>query len=408
MPDLQRAKPLPALRFKTRFSATTSFPARGLHAVCRREEIPDAAARMACRLHLFILPEGMQVRTQISLQQTSIDDSASEWRDQVSDRIKAHRARRRQGEDTALKFNFDLEPGLDFHPDPHEELKRIRALRRDEARTQQVVSASDFCETEAPEIELSAVEPEVPQPAEEISADLEILDPVETESPKEIIFSFSNIIEFPGRILAARAKRSEAAGSERNMVSEESEADAAQLRIFEAEATDTTVHPDGPIPPTGWAGLHLDEDKPVKTQVQDFELPLQVAPIEKRAACAAADVVLVSLGCILFSIVQYCLTSHVPAGRNLAVFVVVPSLILWAIYHGLFLSLGKLTPGMRWASLGICNFEDDHATRKQRVARVFAGVLSLVSLGMGYLWVLFDEDSIGWHDRMTRTYLREL
>src|SRR5579883_581449 len=106
MPDLQRAKPLPALRFKTRFSATTSFPARGLHAVCRREEIPDAAARMACRLHLFILPEGMQVRTQISLQQTSIDDSASEWRDQVSDRIKAHRARRRQGEDTALKFNF--------------------------------------------------------------------------------------------------------------------------------------------------------------------------------------------------------------------------------------------------------------------------------------------------------------
>jgi hypothetical protein len=26
-------------------------------------------------------------------------------------------------------------------------------------------------------------------------------------------------------------------------------------------------------------------------------------------------------------------------------------------------------------------------------------------LGMGYLWVFLDEDSLCWHDRITHTYL---
>jgi hypothetical protein len=42
-----------------------------------------------------------------------------------------------------------------------------------------------------------------------------------------------------------------------------------------------------------------------------------------------------------------------------------------------------------------------------RVQRALALILSCVSLGMGFLWSLFDEDSLGWHDRITRTYLRQ-
>ena len=26
--------------------------------------------------------------------------------------------------------------------------------------------------------------------------------------------------------------------------------------------------------------------------------------------------------------------------------------------------------------------------------------------GLGFLWSLFDEDRLGWHDRITRTYQR--
>ena len=31
--------------------------------------------------------------------------------------------------------------------------------------------------------------------------------------------------------------------------------------------------------------------------------------------------------------------------------------------------------------------------------------LSALSLGLGFLWCLLDEDMLCWHDRMTRTYL---
>ena len=36
-------------------------------------------------------------------------------------------------------------------------------------------------------------------------------------------------------------------------------------------------------------------------------------------------------------------------------------------------------------------------------------ILSAVSLGLGFAWAFFDEDTLCWHDRMTRTYstLRE-
>jgi len=34
-------------------------------------------------------------------------------------------------------------------------------------------------------------------------------------------------------------------------------------------------------------------------------------------------------------------------------------------------------------------------------------VLSCISLGLGFAWAALDEDCLGWHDRITRTYLRQ-
>jgi hypothetical protein len=45
------------------------------------------------------------------------------------------------------------------------------------------------------------------------------------------------------------------------------------------------------------------------------------------------------------------------------------------------------------------------ANRRLRRWRVLASYLGAVSLGMGYAWVLLDEDSLCWHDRITHTYL---
>ena len=35
--------------------------------------------------------------------------------------------------------------------------------------------------------------------------------------------------------------------------------------------------------------------------------------------------------------------------------------------------------------------------------RLAAGVLALLPLGAGYLWILFDRDRLAWHDRLSST-----
>ncbi len=63
------------------------------------------------------------------------------------------------------------------------------------------------------------------------------------------------------------------------------------------------------------------------------------------------------------------------------------------------------TPGLRLAGLELARFDGTATTRSLRRWRVLAAYLSAVSLGMGYVWVFLDEDSLCWHDRITHTYL---
>ena len=81
--------------------------------------------------------------------------------------------------------------------------------------------------------------------------------------------------------------------------------------------------------------------------------------------------------------------------------------LFWAAYHYLFLVYAGITPGMQMAQVELSSFEGCFPTRPTRAARAAALLLSCLSLGMGFFWSLFDEDSLGWHDRITRTYLRQ-
>jgi hypothetical protein len=55
--------------------------------------------------------------------------------------------------------------------------------------------------------------------------------------------------------------------------------------------------------------------------------------------------------------------------------------------------------------LELQRFDTHPADRRQRRWRVLAGILSGVSLGMGYAWQFLDEDGLCWHERITKTYL---
>lgn len=81
-------------------------------------------------------------------------------------------------------------------------------------------------------------------------------------------------------------------------------------------------------------------------------------------------------------------------------------LLVTAGYQMAFFSLMKATPGMWYAGIGLCTLDGKVPMKNQRYARLVALLLSVLPMGLGLAWALFDEDRLTWHDRLSGTYLR--
>jgi len=82
------------------------------------------------------------------------------------------------------------------------------------------------------------------------------------------------------------------------------------------------------------------------------------------------------------------------------------AVLLWMAYQFLFVVYTGSTPGLRVARLRLANFDGSPVSRRLRRWRVLASFLSAFSAALGYLWCFLDQDSLCWHDRITRTHLR--
>jgi uncharacterized RDD family membrane protein YckC len=109
---------------------------------------------------------------------------------------------------------------------------------------------------------------------------------------------------------------------------------------------------------------------------------------------------------LLFSLVFALSSTHLPHGRIAVVGACAILFAMGLLYQLLFFSLTDATPGMRYAKIALCTFDDENPSRSAIRGRIAALVLSALPLGLGFLWAVFDEDSLGWHDRITRTYQR--
>ena len=103
---------------------------------------------------------------------------------------------------------------------------------------------------------------------------------------------------------------------------------------------------------------------------------------------------------LLFSLVFAICTTSLPHGRIALIGAAVTLFIMGLLYQLLFFTLTDATPGMRYAKIALCTFEDENPTRPRLRGRIAALLLSALPLGLGFLWAVFDEDSLGWHDRI--------
>jgi len=138
-----------------------------------------------------------------------------------------------------------------------------------------------------------------------------------------------------------------------------------------------------------------------------FDLfPLHVASIEDRLIAGIVDVALVLIAFLLFVFVFVACTSHPPVGKSALIFAGIALGSFFLLYQWLFFTYADSTPGMRYAKIALCTFDDENPARKTLHWRVGALILSAMPLGLGFLWALLDDDRLGWHDRITRTYQR--
>jgi uncharacterized RDD family membrane protein YckC len=80
-------------------------------------------------------------------------------------------------------------------------------------------------------------------------------------------------------------------------------------------------------------------------------------------------------------------------------------LISPAVFFSWFWIHGGQTLGMRSWRLKLLDKGGSRVTLGQSLVRYAAALLSLLPLGLGYLWVLFDRDGMAWHDRLSNTRL---
>ena len=79
-------------------------------------------------------------------------------------------------------------------------------------------------------------------------------------------------------------------------------------------------------------------------------------------------------------------------------------LLFLGVLFILFWKYFAATPGKLLFKSYIVNATDfTPATSSQLTIRYFAYFLSLLPLGLGFIWIAFDKKKQGWHDKLART-----
>ncbi len=241
-----------------------------------------------------------------------------------------------------------------------------------------------------------------------------IMDPFESAMVTPPQPLAANLIEFPRELIAARKARPRfAEGPLREDASADPE--RSQLRIFEVETESISSEAAVEAVSTEWSSIRLDAQpaRPTDPHVNHsgharphFDLPFQTAPIEDRVMAAIVDMALVMAGFLVFVAVFVACTTHPPTGRPALVGGALVFAAFTLLYQLLFFTYSEATPGMRYAKIAFCTFNDENPTRKAMRRRIPALALSLCAVGLGCAWAFFDEDRLSWHDRLTRMYQR--
>ncbi|HTC93374.1 MAG TPA: RDD family protein [Terriglobales bacterium] len=182
----------------------------------------------------------------------------------------------------------------------------------------------------------------------------------------------------------------------------------AEPHVFEAEEisqAEFANHAGASVQPAPPIAIVELAPMPERAQAAAEVHPLlPVAPLVLRMLMEAVDFCISMTGFLLFSVILMWMGA-LPQGKAFAVLAAILPGIFWSLYQYLFLVNAARTPGMWLADLKLAGFDQNAVSRPRRRARALSMVLSTFSLGLGFIWVLLDQDRLCWHDRASRTFV---
>jgi uncharacterized RDD family membrane protein YckC/ribosomal protein L40E len=130
-----------------------------------------------------------------------------------------------------------------------------------------------------------------------------------------------------------------------------------------------------------------------------------VAPLGDRQLAGIIDA-----ACLLFAFGGFVALFGSLGGQltlskmNAAVYLAALSVVYFQ-YFALFTVFGATTPGMMFRGLQVMSFSGEPPTPRQLLIRSAGYMLSAGTCLIGFLWAVWDEDQLTWHDRLSKTYL---
>jgi uncharacterized RDD family membrane protein YckC len=130
-----------------------------------------------------------------------------------------------------------------------------------------------------------------------------------------------------------------------------------------------------------------------------------VASMTDRRLAALIDVACLLFACGGFLTLFGSLGGHFTWSKLNAAVSVAGLAIVYLQYFALFTIFGGTTPGMMFRGLQVMSFSGEAPTPRQMLLRSVGYLLSAGTFFMGFLWAIWDEDELTWHDRFSGTYL---
>ncbi|HEY4362586.1 MAG TPA: RDD family protein [Bryobacteraceae bacterium] len=156
------------------------------------------------------------------------------------------------------------------------------------------------------------------------------------------------------------------------------------------------------------AGMVLQPGSAMHRELNLADVPVALPTHRMLAAAVDLSIVIVSLGLFLgvYSILTILVsgTSDIVIDRQTLPFLGGATLVFSMFYRILWCLANGDTPGMRFAGLRLVDFDGRSPDREERFVRQIASILSLAAAGLGLVWALVDEESLTWHDHISKTF----